>query len=268
MGTEFLSAPLATRQVVDAAIPFGSVDYTDPHVVAALGVKGLKERTTFGGQIVTALKMAWWIMLLPVLLPCRLVKKVWDGLCGLVLRVVSCARVGRDAFLDATALFREVINVRVKVLATILLIGACASWGLAGCFIWLGVCVGYVLCFVPTDVRFFIQLKKDMHRAWDVALEAEDLAPAELPQPVKVKNTFACKLAVRAISRVGLLSPTKANALVYQKIILDDMRDLNVRCADRVRVLPLAVMACLHRPEEVVKVEGCIKQLFSNTTGL
>nr|UHS72071.1 MAG: hypothetical protein [Tombusviridae sp.] len=268
MGTEFLSTPLATRQVVDAPVAFGTVDYADPRVVAALGGGGLKERTTFGGQIVTALKMAWWIMLLPVLLPCRLVKKVWDCLCGFVRRIVSCAVVVKDAFLDATALFREVINIRVKVLAAVLLIGACFSWGLVGLFVWLGICVGYVLCFIPTDVRFFVQLKKDMHRAWDVALEAEDLAPAEVPQPVKIKNTFACKLAVRAISRVGLLSPTKANALVYQKIILDDMRDLNVRCADRVRVLPLAVMACLHRPEEVVKVEGCIKQLFANTTGL
>jgi len=93
------------------------------------------------------------------------------------------------------------------------------------------------------------------------------LAHTEIPQIVKVKNTFACKLAIRAISKVGLLTPTRANALVYQKVILDDMRTLNVRCADRVRVLPLAIAACLSRPDEVSKVESCIKQLYSTSSG-
>ncbi len=269
MGTEFLSAPLPTKRVVDVAVRFGSVDYSDPKIVAALGDPGLKERTTsWRGQIVTALKMAWWLMLLPVYIPRWAVEKVFRCVRRLCMKVGRCTNVVYDAFIDATALLREVTNMRVRCFAALLFIVACAGWGLVGLMCWLfGLCC-YGLCFIPTDVRFFIQLKKDLHRAWDVALTDDDLQTSTEPQRVKVKNTFACRLAVRAISKVGLLSPTKANALVYQKVILDDMRELNVRCADRVRVLPLAIAACLHRPEEVMKVESCIKQLFSNNTGL
>lgn len=93
-------------------------------------------------------------------------------------------------------------------------------------------------------------------------------AEASAPVPPVKRDRFACKLAVRAISRVGLLAPTKANALVYQKVILDDMRELKVRCNDRLRVLPIAIAACLERPEEVKQVERCIKHLTTGSSVL
>nr|UHS72393.1 MAG: hypothetical protein 1 [Tombusviridae sp.] len=269
MGIEFLSAPLPTKRVVESPVQFGSVDYSDPRIVEALGASGLKGRsTTLWGQIVTALKMAWWLLLLPAVIPRWIVRKVLCAVCGLFCRVRRCIEVIRNAILDGTALLREVTNRRVRALGLVTFIIACTGWGLYGALSWVALVVGYCFCFLPTDLRFFIHLKAELQRAWDVALVSDELETSSTPQPVKIKNTFACRLAVRAISRVGLLSPTKANALVYQKVILDDMRELNVRCADRVRVLPLAIAACLHRPEEVSKVEGCIAQLFSNNTGL
>jgi hypothetical protein len=108
---------------------------------------------------------------------------------------------------------------------------------------------------------------EQLGRAWDSALDAKDLPDTMENVTIKAnkRDKFACKIAIRAISKVGLLSPTKANALVYQKVILDEMRALNVRCADRVRVLPLAIAACLERPEEVRRVEGCIKYLTAQS---
>jgi len=250
MSTDFLSSGVAEQAAYDASV-------------------GLKERTTRnGGQIVTALKMAWWILFLPALVPYWMLRKVYGALVCILNRFVRCCLVFKEAAVDGTALLREVVNRRVKALFACFLVGACITYGFIGLVYWVVGIAAYAMCFIPTDVRFFIQLKKDLHRAWDVALESEELEKTDQPQPVKIKNTFACRLAVRAISKVGLLAPTKANALVYQKVILDDMRELNVRCADRVRVLPLAIAACLHRPEEVMRVEGCIKQLFANTTGL
>ncbi len=252
----------------DVPVKFGSVDYSDPLIVQALCGAGLKERTTVRGQIVTALKMVWWICCLPVVMPFKGVIKC----CNWVRWVcTACYRSSCVVVSSATrnsAVLLELTNMRFRVMGLIGLIWLVISLGLLGILVWGLIVITLFLCFVPTDAKFFLMLKKELSSAWEVALEADDLVSAEVPQPVRVKNTFACKLAVRAISKVGLLSSTKANALVYQKVILDDMRDLNVRCADRVRVLPLAVAACLVRPDEVRRVESCVRQLYSANTGL
>jgi hypothetical protein len=44
------------------------------------------------------------------------------------------------------------------------------------------------------------------------------------------------------------------------------MQALKVRHSDRVRVLPLAILACLDRPEEVQKVERCFEHLYTSST--
>jgi hypothetical protein len=127
---------------------------------------------------------------------------------------------------------------------------------------------GYVLCFVPTDIKYFLRYRESLSRAWNEVLasgEETDL-PESAPEVgfrrvEKGRKGFACRVAVKAISEVGLLKPTKANALVYQKVVLKVLSDMRVRYVDRVRILPHAIAACLDRPEEVSKVEGCIALL-------
>nr|UHS72025.1 MAG: hypothetical protein [Tombusviridae sp.] len=260
MGIGFLSR----RITADAGIKFGSIDYSDSRIVNALCEPGLKERATYGRQIVTALKMVWWILLLPVLAPVRVVKRIT----GVVRRFVHGARSAVASACAESAVLLELTNRRCRVVALVSLLVLVYCQGVVGIGLWVCACCIWIGCFVPADARFFLSLRKNLASAWEIALEDGELEKTDIPQPVKVKNAFACRLAVRAISKVGLLSATRANALVYQKVILDDMRELNVRCADRVRVLPLAIAACLDRPKEVSQVESCIRQLYQTPGGL
>jgi hypothetical protein len=261
MSTDFLSAPMA----------FGSLDYTDPRVVRALSAPGLKERTTFGGQIVTALKMAWWALCLPVVLPFGLGKKI----VGLILsvlalmckRVYRCYRVIAVWVSDWVMIGRTLLNKRMRFCVCLTYTVALFTGGFAGCGVLTAIYTCIIACVLPTDVKIYIRLMEDLSRAWDSALDSKELPDTMENITVKAnkRSKFACRLAIRAISKVGLLAPTKANALVYQKVVLDEMRALNVRCGDRVRVLPLAIAACLERPEEVRRVEGCIKYLTTQS---
>jgi len=122
-----------------------------------------------------------------------------------------------------------------------------------------------VLFLIPTDYRYYLELKRQLDHAWSQTGEIAQDPPVV---PKKERNSFACRLAERAISRVGLLTNTKANALVYQKVILDEMKAINVRFSDRVRILPLAVAACLYRPSEVRDVERWIQRFVSPTNVL
>nr|UYL94469.1 MAG: p33 protein [Guiyang tombus-like virus 1] len=251
----------------DVPVCFGSIDYKDPNIIAALCRPGLKERSTFGGQIVTALKMAIWVLFYPLTWVYACVARVGRLGCRVVRFFADVAICVRRGLENQSSILLELTNKRVKAIAFITFFWAWLAYGITGIIMWnLGV-AGLVFCFVPTNARFFLQLKADLNVAWGKALAMDDLVVTDKPQPVKGKNTFACRLAVRAISKVGLLSPTRANALVYQKVILDDMQRLNVRCADRVRVLPLAIAACLRRPDEVEQVESCIKQLYNSSSG-
>jgi hypothetical protein len=261
MSTDFLSAPME----------FGSVDYTDPRVVSALQLQGLKERTTYGGQIVTALKMAWWVLTLPVMFPFGVCQKCVLWLYWVATRL--CRRVGRCYRLihiwvsDWIMIGRTFLNKRMRCAVVLTYLLALGYFGLTGCLLLTFIYTCVIGCVLPTDVKYYIRLMEQLGRAWDSALDAKDLPDTMENVTIKAnkRDKFACKIAIRAISKVGLLSPTKANALVYQKVILDEMRALNVRCADRVRVLPLAIAACLERPEEVRRVEGCIRYLTAQS---
>nr|UHS72171.1 MAG: hypothetical protein [Tombusviridae sp.] len=236
----------------------------------------LKERTTERGQIVTALKMVWWILCAPFRYPYLAAKKLF--LCVLCFisrsffRTVCAIRFVRDWMLDTLTMAKIVANRRVKLLGLAMLCLLISLIGLYGVVVWMGLVVAYVLCFIPTDARYYVRFFENLQRVWAEVLDDDDVINSD-PQTIlrvekKKRTGFACKLAVRAISKVGMLSATKANALVYQKVILDEMRTLNVRYSDRVRILPLAIAACLDRPEEVRKVEECIRHYTSTSPAL
>jgi hypothetical protein len=61
---------------------------------------------------------------------------------------------------------------------------------------------------------------------------------------VKRKNAFIIRCAMHARSKVGRLAPTRANELVYQRIILDYFDDIHLRLSDRDRCLAQSIAAC------------------------
>nr|UHS72240.1 MAG: hypothetical protein [Tombusviridae sp.] len=231
----------------------------------------LKERTTLRGQIVTALKMVWFVLCAPFRYPYLVVKKLF--LCVLTVvthllsRIVAVFRFGRNWIVDTLTLARIVSNRRIKALSLLVLAISITMFGMLGFLIWVLLIFAYVLCFIPSDARYYVHFFENLQRVWSESLDEHEEIVAKEGMPLAVERKqrtgFACKLAVRAISKVGLLSATKANALVYQKVLLDEMRSLNVRYNDRIRILPLAIAACLDRPEEVRKVEECIKHYTS-----
>ena len=77
--------------------------------------------------------------------------------------------------------------------------------------------------------------------------------------PHRLRPRLACKIAVRAVAKVGLLKRSDANALAYQRVCLDVMESMKMRWHDRLMVLPQAVLACLERPEEVEEVMKAIE---------
>jgi hypothetical protein len=270
MDTEFLSTgsvPATSGKVPGVE---GSVNYTDPATSAALGQEGLKERATCGGQIVTALKMVWCWFLAPFQALMWGLKKVFFPFIlafRLLRRMVRVARQAlratKEWILDTGMILKAATNRRMRAFIVAVLVYLTVMLGMFGLVVGVVGLFCWVMCYVPADARYYIRLFESLSRAWEDALDAKELSEDLKFEPVKAKkrSKFACKLAIRAISRVGMLSPTKANALVYQKVLLDDMQSLHVRMSDRVRVLPLAIAACLDRPEEVQKVERCIQHL-------
>nr|UHS72291.1 MAG: hypothetical protein [Tombusviridae sp.] len=236
----------------------------------------LKERTTERGQIVTALKMVWWVLCAPFHYSVLVVKKlflcIFLSFSRAISRALSMVRYVRDWVVDTLTLAKIVANRRVKALSLLMLCLLVTMIGPLGVLAWFGLLVMYVMCFIPTDARYYVRFFENLQRVWTETLDDDDIVAPEaqtiLAVDKKKRTGFACKLAVRAISKVGLLSATKANALVYQKVVLDEMKTLNVRYSDRVRILPLAIAACLDRPEEVRKVEECIKHYTSTSTAL
>ncbi|ASM46795.1 p32 [Rice virus A] len=280
MGIGFLSQRLTTVTRVEVEVPFGSVEYEDPRVVSALSTGGLKEPATERGQIVTGLKMAWWLLLAPFWLPAWVCRKILVAICSLVMVFYRwCARVDQriravvrsvvEVCQDVAIICRASFNYRMRALIVLLAVVFVSLFGLLGLLVWSGSVAGWVCCYLPTDFKYYLKFLRKLEDAWTKSLECPELEDQKsVPLVKKERNTFACRLATRAISRVGLLKPTKANALVYQKVILDEMRELNVRYADRLRVLPVAIAACLERPEEVQSVERCIEHLCSASANL
>lgn len=250
---------------------------------------GLKERATSGGQIVTALKMVFqsvllwilWLLWAPIGGVLFLASKSYKCWCHgvswitrLIGRFHGLCRVSyrslRSVIRDTNDILYVMYNKRVKWLINALGIVSVCVFGPVGVLYWALLLGAFIMCFIPRDIRDIITFKRKLEDAWNDVLEEAietdlpDKNEAVLEVPHSSRRRFACKLATKAIARVGLLKPTKANALVYQKVVLDVMSDMNVRCVDRLQVLPIAVAACLDRPKEVAMVERCISYLSTD----
>jgi len=209
-----------------------------------------------------------WVLFTPV----RAVLYLWSIAKAFVRVVREMALLTRQYTSDTWQVMRLVVNRRMVFLAITILVASVTVAGLSGIVLWLGCVVGYFLCFVPADLHMFLKFKRQLAASWRGVMEspiADDL-PVESAGITEVKKApvFACKIATRAISKVGLLSPTRANKLVYQNVCLGILESMNVRYVDRVRVLPYAIAACLCRPEEVQDTERCIEHLVSPTASL
>jgi len=245
------------------SVQFGTLDYSDDRVIRAITGAGLKERATFGGQIVTALKMALFGLWCMLCLPYVAARKV----CTTIKVTCGCAI---DLIRETYKVIRMTLNRRFLCLIGLSGVASIYLCGLSGLCYWVIIVVCGAFCFVPTDIRMYVKFTEQIASAWAgelVSTPETDLADShEGIQCVKNKTGFACKVATRAIAKVGLLKPTKANQLVYQKVILDILAQQNVRYADRLRVLPLAIAACLQRPEEIQEQERCIEHLVCSSS--
>jgi hypothetical protein len=82
--------------------------------------------------------------------------------------------------------------------------------------------------------------------------EDRDLVVAENRVNVRPRRKFhyASRVALLAKAQVGLMSHSKANELVYQRLCRDEMLKHGVRHTHIARLLPLAVAACFVRTDE------------------
>lgn len=114
---------------------------------------------------------------------------------------------------------------------------------------------------VPRYIRAHVDR---IRKSWEKGVDDDDCC-APLPEtslervPIKLRPRLACKIAVRAIAKVGLLKRSEANSMVYQRVCLDVMESMKMRWHDRLVILPQAVLACLERPEEVEEVMKAIE---------
>nr|WOC94055.1 25kDa protein [Novo mesto aureusvirus 1] len=112
--------------------------------------------------------------------------------------------------------------------------------------------------------RYVVLHWERIKKAWECGVDDDDctapLANVCMERvSVKLRPRLACKVAVKAISKVGLLKKSEANALVYQRVCLDVMEGMKMRWHDRLMILPQAVLACLERPDEVEEVMKAIE---------
>lgn len=279
MDTEFLS-----NDTIDREVDYEPIGDVDDQEVAGFEEAGDPRQhphqgSWIGRQIVTALKMATRLVIYILLSPYRCVRAVVVVCIKLVIKLLTkiydwfihvtevigdfwsdikkgfwwvtrkCSLpnlVAGITFLVASSSFVGPLNVLIMIIIFLAVVG---------------VRFGYK---VPAHLRHHLTA---LTREWG-KLSAED-ATEDFPvdeASSKIKERFkerefpaaACKVAVRAISSVGLLKPTEANAMVYQRVCLDVMEGLRFRHYDRLRILPLAVLACLERPEEVEEVETVV----------
>nr|UHS72146.1 MAG: hypothetical protein [Tombusviridae sp.] len=64
------------------------------------------------------------------------------------------------------------------------------------------------------------------------------------------KDKFAIRCAMMARAKVGRLTPTKANELVYQRVLLDHFDEINLRLVDRDTCMARCVAACFITSKE------------------
>ncbi|AXP98763.1 replicase associated protein [Elderberry aureusvirus 1] len=209
-------------------------------------------------------------------LPVRACTGAYRSAVWLVVAVATLiGRVARVALFEAACAWGDIkAGVRVGlgslslswlvVFALICFLSTCFV-GLMPTLTFLSICA---LCIggkyggrVPRYVRAHVER---IQMAWAAGMEDDDCCEAAPTTGMdrittRARPSVACKIAVRAISKVGILKRTEANAMVYQRLCLDVMGEMKMRYHDRLVILPQAVLACLERPAEVEEVMVAVK---------
>lgn len=287
MSTDILSTDTADREIGCVPISHPSPDVHEADETVGfegeedLYVESVPERFWLWLQIVTALKMAiWLVFFFPIILPTRIVKVglllILKALTKLVTKIHAGYLRIQEIIEDLWVDFKKGCKWVIKKCSLVDLVAGAtflvASSSFIGIFNMLVVLVLLVTVLgirfgykVPAHLRHYLHT---MTREWGKLADGDDDSVEECVE-TKIRDrvkkdvfpALACKVAVRAISTVGLLKPTEANAMVYQRVCLDVMEGLRFRHYDRLRILPLAVLACLERPEEVDEVEEVVSIL-------
>lgn len=201
------------------------------------------------------------IVCFPVSFPTRVIVCLYFFICTLCLRGWrAVTRVSRRIGRDGKSGFKYLIShcsLRCFIIVVLVLMWFAIRVGPINVLVAvavLPVLVGAVyLDHAPQYVFDIIDDIKDEFAndvVDDADVKAVDPAPMDRIDS-KSRNRVACKVAVRAMAKVGLLKATEANAMVYQRVCLDVMAEMRMRYHDRVRILPLAIVACLERGDEV-----------------
>jgi hypothetical protein len=100
------------------------------------------------------------------------------------------------------------------------------------------------------DAEVFLEEIRDTVADEVVADDGTDVSDVAFsPLPFGPRKA-AAKFSLMARAKVGRLSVSKANELVYQKTLLRLFEEYNVRYSAREEILPAAIMACFVNGKE------------------
>lgn len=135
------------------------------------------------------------------------------------------------------------------------------------------VLIGSIFALGESIPLYSQKLLDDIGDVWndkevELDLQCEDpiLYPGATRQR-KYRMRGAVKVAVKVIADVGYLTASKANSLVYQRKCLDVMAEMKMRNSDIVRYLPVAVLACMERSDEIAEALETIDLTISGKVG-
>jgi hypothetical protein len=137
------------------------------------------------------------------------------------------------------------LSDRTRKLTTLVTVLGCWFFGFSGLVV--PCVVLYLTAQVtldPSTLRWFAAIRDSYTDV--VAGDHEDLDSA---QPVAINSRTAIRFALIAQSRVGILSPSNANRMVYETVLLKVFDEYHVRHNIQLRLLGDALVACFIRPE-------------------
>ncbi len=128
---------------------------------------------------------------------------------------------------------------------------------------WGGMVIPLVVVYFTTQSRLDVDTLlwfRSVSRRYNVELE-EDVEDFPKDTPPVINGRTAVRFALIAQGRVGMLSPTGANRLVYETVLLKIFDEYHVRHNIRVRLLGEALVACFIRPDEYQRALSVIDVL-------